>query len=47
MTISVRTNLVSAAAVEKNPGQALILALRGGAVSGLTIIALPRLSVSQ
>ncbi len=46
MTISVRTNLVSAAAVEKNPGQALILALRGGAVSGLTIIALSLIGIS-
>ncbi len=46
MTISVRSNLVSAAAVEKSPGQAIILALRGGAVSGLTIIALSLIGIS-
>lgn len=46
MTISVRTNLVSAAAVEKTPGKAIILALRGGAVSGLTIISLSLIGIS-
>lgn len=46
MTISVRSNLVSAASVEKSPGKALILALRGGAVSGLTIIALSLIGIS-
>ena len=46
MTISVRTNLVSAAAVEKAPGKAIILALRGGAVSGLTIISLSLIGIS-
>ena len=46
MFISVRTNLVSAAAVEKTPARALISALRGGAVSGLTIIALSLIGIS-
>ncbi len=46
MSIAVRSNLVSAASVEKSPGKALILALRGGAVSGLTIIALSLIGIS-
>jgi K(+)-stimulated pyrophosphate-energized sodium pump len=46
MFISVRTNLVSAAAVEKTPARSLIVALRGGAVSGLTIIALSLIGIS-
>jgi K(+)-stimulated pyrophosphate-energized sodium pump len=46
MFISVRTNLVSAAAAEKNPGQSLISAIRGGAVSGLTIISLSLIGIS-
>ncbi len=46
MFTSVRTNLVSAAAVEKNPARSLIVALRGGAVSGLTIIALSLIGIS-
>lgn len=46
MSIAVRSNLVSAAAVEKSPGKALTLALRGGAVSGLTIVALSLIGIS-
>ena len=46
MFISVRTNLVSAAAVEKSPAKSLITALRGGAVSGLTIISLSLIGIS-
>lgn len=46
MFISVRTNLVSAAAVEKTPARSLIVALRGGAVSGLTIISLSLIGIS-
>ena len=46
MFISVRTNLVTAAAVEKTPARSVITALRGGAVSGLTIIALSLIGIS-
>ncbi|MCX6700705.1 MAG: sodium-translocating pyrophosphatase [Methanomicrobiales archaeon] len=46
MWISVRANLRSAAAATKNAGKAVVLALRGGAVSGLTIVSLSLLGVS-
>jgi K(+)-stimulated pyrophosphate-energized sodium pump len=46
MWIAVRTNLRSAAAVRTSTGRAIVLALRGGAVSGLTIVALSLLGVS-
>jgi K(+)-stimulated pyrophosphate-energized sodium pump len=46
MWISVRANLRSAAASCKHSGRAVVLALRGGAVSGLTIVALSLLGVS-
>jgi K(+)-stimulated pyrophosphate-energized sodium pump len=46
MWISVRANLRSAAASMEKSGHALVLALRGGAVSGLTIVALSLLGVS-
>ncbi|MDD1718502.1 MAG: sodium/proton-translocating pyrophosphatase, partial [Methanoregulaceae archaeon] len=46
MWIAVRTNLRSAAAACKSPARALILALRGGAVSGLTIVALSILGIT-
>jgi K(+)-stimulated pyrophosphate-energized sodium pump len=48
MWIAVRTNLRSAAALQKSCGcgRALVLALRGGAVSGLTIVALSLLGIT-
>jgi K(+)-stimulated pyrophosphate-energized sodium pump len=46
MWIAVRTNIRSAAAVRTSTGRAIVLALRGGAVSGLTIVALSLLGVS-
>ncbi|MBI5158714.1 sodium-translocating pyrophosphatase [Candidatus Micrarchaeota archaeon] len=46
MHIAVRTNLKSAAAVIKSPGKALEIALRGGAVSGLIIVAMSLLGVA-
>jgi len=46
MWISVRANLRSAAAAREKSGRALFLAFRGGAVSGLTIVALSLLGVS-
>ncbi len=46
MWTSVRANLRSAAASREKSGRALVLALRGGAVSGLTIVALSLLGVS-
>lgn len=46
MYIAVRTNLKSAAAVIKSPGKALEIALRGGAVSGLIIVAMSLLGVA-
>jgi K(+)-stimulated pyrophosphate-energized sodium pump len=46
MWISVRANLRSAAAATNNAGKAVVLALRGGAVSGLTIVSLSLLGVS-
>ncbi len=46
MTIAVRANLRSAAAARTSVGRAIVLALRGGAVSGLTIVALSLLGVS-
>jgi K(+)-stimulated pyrophosphate-energized sodium pump len=46
MWIAVRANLRSAAAARTSAGKAIVLALRGGAVSGLTIVALSLLGVS-
>jgi K(+)-stimulated pyrophosphate-energized sodium pump len=46
MWISVRANLRSAVASCEHSGRAVVLALRGGAVSGLTIVALSLLGVS-
>ena len=46
MWIAVRTNLRSAAAARHSAGRAVVLALRGGAVSGLTIVAMSLLGVS-
>ena len=46
MWVSVRANLRSAAAATKSAGKSVILALRGGAVSGLTIVSLSLLGVS-
>jgi K(+)-stimulated pyrophosphate-energized sodium pump len=46
MWISVRANLRSAAASREKSGRALILAMKGGAVSDLTIVALSLLGVS-
>ena len=46
MWTSVRANLRSAAASREPSGKALVIALRGGAVSGLTIVALSLLGVS-
>jgi len=46
MWIAVRTNIRSASAVRQSTGKAVVLALRGGAVSGLTVVALSLLGVS-
>jgi K(+)-stimulated pyrophosphate-energized sodium pump len=46
MWIAVRANLRSAAAARTSAGKAIVLALRGGAVSGITIVALSLLGVS-
>jgi len=46
MWISVRTNIRSAAALKDSPSRGMEIALRGGAVSGLTIVALSLLGVS-
>ena len=46
MWISVRANLRLAVASCEHSGRAVVLALRGGAVSGLTIVALSLLGVS-
>jgi K(+)-stimulated pyrophosphate-energized sodium pump len=46
MWIAVRANLRSAAAARTSAGRAIVIALRGGAVSGLTIVALSLLGVS-
>ncbi|MCX6767398.1 MAG: sodium-translocating pyrophosphatase [Candidatus Micrarchaeota archaeon] len=46
MFISVRTNIRTAAASTKSAANALKIALRGGAVSGLTIVAMSLLGVS-
>ncbi len=46
MWISVRANLRSAAAATRNAGRAVVVALRAGAVSGLTIVSLSLLGVS-
>ena len=46
MWTSVHANLRSAAAAQTSLGKAIVVALRGGAVSGLTIVALSLLGVS-
>jgi K(+)-stimulated pyrophosphate-energized sodium pump len=46
MYTSVHANLRSAAAAQTSLGKAIVVALRGGAVSGLTIVALSLLGVS-
>jgi K(+)-stimulated pyrophosphate-energized sodium pump len=46
MWISVRANLRSAVASCEHSGRAVVVALRGGAVSGLTVVALSLLGVS-
>ncbi len=45
MTIAVRANIRTAAAAEKSSATALQIALRGGAVSGLTIVSLSLLGI--
>ncbi len=45
MTTAVRTNLRTAAAAKRSVGDALTIALRGGAVSGFTVVALSVLGV--
>ena len=46
MAISVRTNIRTAAAAQKSLSKAVVLALRGGAVSGFLVVALSLLGVS-
>jgi K(+)-stimulated pyrophosphate-energized sodium pump len=46
MYISVRANLRTAAAAQKGVGEAIVTALRGGAVSGFLIVALSLLGVT-
>jgi K(+)-stimulated pyrophosphate-energized sodium pump len=46
MTIAVRANLRTAATVSKSPGEAVKVAMRGGAVSGLIIVAMSLLGVA-
>ncbi len=46
MSISVRSNIRVAAAAERGMGPALVVALRGGAVSGITIVALSLLGIA-
>jgi K(+)-stimulated pyrophosphate-energized sodium pump len=46
MTIAVRANLRTAAAVTKSSGDAIKIAMRGGAVSGLIIVAMSLLGVA-
>lgn len=46
MSIAVRANLRAAVAATTSPARALIYALRGGAVSGLTIVALSILGIT-
>lgn len=45
MTIAVRANIRTAAAAEKSSATALQIALRGGAISGLTIVSLSLLGI--
>jgi K(+)-stimulated pyrophosphate-energized sodium pump len=45
MYISIRANVRTANATRTNLGQALVIALRGGAVSGVTVVALSLLGV--
>jgi K(+)-stimulated pyrophosphate-energized sodium pump len=45
MYISIRANVRTANAARSNLGQALVIALRGGAVSGVTVVALSLLGV--
>jgi len=45
MYISIRANVRTANAARTNLGQALVIALRGGAVSGVTVVALSLLGV--
>jgi len=46
MSISVRSNIRSAAAAKKGMNDALVVALRGGAVSGITIVSLSLLGIA-
>lgn len=46
MLISVRSNVRSAAAAKKSMNDALVIALRGGAVSGITIVSLSLLGIA-
>ena len=46
MHVAVRANIRSAAAIEKNFGKAIQIALRGGAVSGITIVAMSLIGVA-
>ncbi|MEK6983657.1 MAG: sodium-translocating pyrophosphatase [Nanoarchaeota archaeon] len=46
MWISIRTNVRTASAAKKSMNEALIVALRGGAISGIVIVALSLLGVS-
>jgi K(+)-stimulated pyrophosphate-energized sodium pump len=46
MWIAVRPTLRSPSAIRQSTGKAVVLALRGGAVSGLTVVALSLLGVS-
>ncbi len=46
MWISIRSNIRTAAAAKKNINEALRIALRGGAVSGLVVVAMSLLGVS-
>lgn len=46
MMVSVRTNIRAAAAAKQGMGKALTIALRGGAVSGITIVSLSLLGIA-